>query len=174
MEATGDGFPGGFPAAGKRGAFVNWTEDEESSELKLPLPEGTRKTDIKACFTPTSFAITLRSDGTTLLAVSPLAARIVSDETTWYIEQDTMTITLAKMQGVGASDSAQLWGQSLQAADAKGGTFECWLTPEKVAERLGLEPPANHSSAGTDWTMVSMAVSAVVLVVAMVALFSKS
>eukprot|EP00306_Pavlova_sp_CCMP459_P011051 CAMPEP_0185192092 /NCGR_PEP_ID=MMETSP1140-20130426/17747_1 /TAXON_ID=298111 /ORGANISM="Pavlova sp., Strain CCMP459" /LENGTH=94 /DNA_ID=CAMNT_0027758821 /DNA_START=8 /DNA_END=288 /DNA_ORIENTATION=- len=80
----------------KVGPFVQWTEDAESVEMKLPIPPGLTKHDLKAVFTPVSLSITTRAEGKELLAVKPLAARIVSDETTWYLNKDIMTITLAR------------------------------------------------------------------------------
>ncbi|KAJ1633407.1 hypothetical protein T492DRAFT_981780 [Pavlovales sp. CCMP2436] len=147
MQGLG-GARGGGPA--RDGAFVCWAEDDDSVELKLPLPENTRKTDLRALFTPSSMSVTLRADAKPLLVVSSLAKRIVSDESTWYIEKNIMFIGLAKMQGTGASVSEQRWGRSLSSG-AAGSTFTCWLAPHEAAARLGDEAPelaASSSSAG--------------------------
>lgn len=163
---------GGPPRAAKLGAFVHWTEDDDSVEIRLPLPEGTTKHEIKAVFSPTSLAVSVRADGTRLLVVSHLHARIVSDETTWYLENDVMTLTLAKMPAGGSA-----WGASL-SSDAEGCTFSCWLTPTEVAKRLGEPDPSTlaraaggASDVGTDWTMVAAASAVAVLVVAMAVLY---
>lgn len=121
------------PAGQKTGAFTEWAEDSESVELKLPLPPGTTKHELKAIFTPTSMSVTLRDSGKELLVVNPLAARMVSDEVTWYLEDSIMVITLAKMQGVGKSEVDQTWGESLAAPSGK---FTCYMRPEDVTTRL--------------------------------------
>ncbi|KAG8458109.1 hypothetical protein KFE25_012769 [Diacronema lutheri] len=162
------GGPGGLlPPIPKDGAFTGWTEDEESCELKLPLPPGTKKADINASITPTSLSVALRAGGAPLLIVSPLAARIVSDETTWFLEDGVMVITLAKMQGVGATSAAQIWGRSL-CAGGPGSTFECYLSPAEVAARLGIEPPPQRApvSDGTGWAALAAACAAAVVAVA--------
>lgn len=157
----------------KDGAFVNWTEDEESAELRLPLPPGTRKHDLKAVITPTSLSVALRGDASKpLLDISPLRARIVSNETTWFLEDGVMVITLAKMQGVGASSAAQLWGRSLCGGGA-GSTFRCYLTPAEVAaatRRDGAQGGA--APAHAQWTVRTtvMAVAVVAVAVAVLVL----
>lgn len=163
---------GGAHSSAKRGAFVHWTEDDDSVEIRLPLPPGTTKHDVKAVFSPTSLAVSARADGRRLLVVSHLRARIVSDETTWVLEDgDVMTITLAKMPGV-----ASVWGASL-SADAESATFSCWLSPAEAAKRLGepdpsaLQRAASASGAGTDWAMVAAAGAVAALVVAMAVLY---
>lgn len=163
--------PPSFVAGTREGAFHNWTEDEEAAELRLPLPPGTRKQDLKAVVTPTSLSVALRGDpAKSLLEISPLRGRIVSDETTWFLEEGVMVITLAKMQGVGSSSAAQLWGRSL-AAPGPASTFSCWLTPAEVAaatrrdEAKGADAPPPQATWTTRTTMAAVAVVAVAVAI---------
>lgn len=151
-------------AQNKTGAFTNWTEDEEAAELRLPLPEGTGKHDLKVVITPTSLSVTLRSDSKPLLVVNPLAARVVSDETTWFLEEGFCVITLAKMQGVGSSDAAQIWGASL---GSPGATFQCYLTPAQVdAAVRRADPKKDVQPSSSGWTVGTAAAAFAVLAVA--------
>jgi hypothetical protein len=146
----------------QQGEFVHWTEDDDSVEIRLPLPAGTTKSDIKAVFSPTSLAVSVGADENRLLVVSHLHARIVSDETTWVIERDVMTLTLAKMPGV-----AGKWGASL-SSNAEGSTFSCWLSPDQVAKKLGVPvPSARVVRTKTNWAQVGMAVCVALFVIVM-------
>lgn len=140
-----------------QGAFREWTEDAEGVELRLPVPEGASKRSLNCKATPTALRVT--HDGQNLLLCDPLATRIVSDETTWYLEEGVMIITLAKMQGVGRSDAEQMCGPSL---GKPGGRFECYLAPDEVARRLGISRPTPRPSR----RMVTLVMALVVAVAA--------
>ena len=114
----------------KSGAFRDWTEDDEQAELSLPLPQGTVKKDIVCVLTGESLTVRQAKLGTTLLRIEPLCGVAVPEESTWYVdaESDLLMVVIAKGK-IGATKSDQYWGASLAA---KGGTFECWLSPAEV------------------------------------------
>ena len=84
-------------AAKKTGAFRDWKEDDEVSEIFLPLPAGTSKKELVCIITPDKLNIRHVRLGQTLLHVDPLAGPVNPEESTWYLQGELLVIVLAKV-----------------------------------------------------------------------------
>mmetsp|Transcript_32805 Transcript_32805/g.65298 ORF Transcript_32805/g.65298 Transcript_32805/m.65298 type:complete len:255 (-) Transcript_32805:183-947(-) len=113
----------------KTGCFRDWKEDDEVADVTLPLPTGTvKKADIVCIITAESLHVRHVGQQKTLLRAEPLAGPVIAEESTWYLQGEVLMISLAK-QWRKETKSDQYWGASLAA---KGGCFECYLTPAEV------------------------------------------
>lgn len=125
----------------KGGNFNNWTEDDSTVEISLPM-KGISKNLVQFSL-GSSEAIAMRNNtkrsaqklevknkmsGQTLLLVDPLAGLVDDMETTWSLDQEGfLSISLAKLQPT--KGEPPVWGETLCA---KGGRLECYMTLAEV------------------------------------------
>ena len=145
-----------FPSEHKVGAFRDWKEDDELCEIFLPVPAGTLKADLVVVVTSETIRVRHVKLQKTLLCADPLAGPVQADESTWYLQEELLTIVLAK-QWRGSTKSDQYWGDSMvpklasaanaapkqkdylgldeptSVTTAKPVTFECYMTVAQVA-----------------------------------------
>ena len=140
--------------ARKTGAFQDWKEDDEITEIFLPLPPNTNKKELACVIAADKLHIRHTRVQKTLLRAEPLAGPVIPEDSTWYIQGDMLMIVLGKVRGRvplqcgsamrivphssytllqqwrGETKSDQYWGASLAA---KGGAYECHMTVEEVS-----------------------------------------
>ena len=91
----------------KWGVFQEWTEDEETVDITLPLPPGTTKKDIQCKITADTLVVT--SGEKLLLRAIPLGGPVDPMESTWTLQGDMLNLQLSK-QWRGKTRSDQIWG----------------------------------------------------------------
>ena len=125
-----------FPTDSKVGLFRDWKEDDEACEIFLPVPAGTLKADLVVVITSETIHVRHVKLQKTLLRADPLAGPIQAEESTWYLQEDLLTIVLAK-QWRGNTKSDQYWGDSMvpKPASAKPAA-------PKPKDFLGLDEPS--------------------------------
>lgn len=129
----------------KQGPFDNWTEDDESVEIRLPLPSGAGRKDLSVHITAMAIDAVLHVRGAppvTLLSARPLAGTVHVEESTWYLESGILVIALAK-QDYGGTRSDQYWGPALCAA---GGEVACYLHPAALRAEIERLKPVDAAS----------------------------
>jgi hypothetical protein len=114
----------------KTGAFQDWTEDQDTAELFLPLPRETLKKELVCTITADKLHVWHSRLKQTLLKVEPLAGLIHSEESTWYLQGGSLLVITLTKQRIGATNSDQYWGASLAKKD--GGLLECYKSPADV------------------------------------------
>lgn len=112
----------------KWGVFQEWTEDEETVDITLPLPPGTTKKDVQCKITADTLVVT--SGEKLLLRAIPLGGPVDPMESTWTLQGDMLNLQLSK-QWRGKTRSDQIWGHYLSK---EGGDFACYMSPDMVKE----------------------------------------
>lgn len=96
---------------------VDWKDDAEEVELRLPLPEGTTKKMLTVKVAPQKLLISGEAERT-LLQIDPLFDKVKPDGCNWSIDKGFMYLSLEKA-------FPTRWGSTLCSAT---GTLTCWTS----------------------------------------------
>jgi HSP20 family molecular chaperone IbpA len=90
----GDG-DGGMP--GGEGGNYRWSQTDDSIELIVDVPLGTRAKDVSVAFKPSSFSVSVRGADAAAIAVPKTYRATRPDESTWTMDDGKVVVTIAKM-----------------------------------------------------------------------------
>jgi len=86
-----------------------WTQTKDDVTVTVPIPKGTKARDIACEIKPTVLKLQLKASPTPLIS-GELYDRVVTDDSTWSIDGETLEIVLTKIP---IDDEKKCWWKSV-------------------------------------------------------------